>query len=251
MPYFFPADSPLIIGHRGARRHFPENTLPSFAFAKTIGSDMVECDLRITADGVIIVAHDATLQRKLVRSMTYDDICRMMPSALCPPRFEDVARFCRDASLALDVEFKEGGYEKEALAILRRYLPPDRAFITSFKDDVLAEISSIAPEYTLGLLIDVPRTRSARQPSISLLARMKACNASVLVVQKSMWRMRRSFMERLKADNIPVVLWTVNQQRTLRRAMQDGGVKGIITDRPEVAHAVRAERAHAVARVII
>ena len=52
-----------VIGHRGASGEYPENTLLAFARALEQGADALECDTRITADGVAVVIHDPTLER--------------------------------------------------------------------------------------------------------------------------------------------------------------------------------------------
>jgi glycerophosphoryl diester phosphodiesterase len=54
---------PLLIAHRGASLLAPENSLAAFAIARTQGADMMETDLRVTADGEIVLFHDSTLER--------------------------------------------------------------------------------------------------------------------------------------------------------------------------------------------
>lgn len=58
---------PLVIGHRGARGLFPENTLEGIAAAAALGIDGIELDVAITADGVPVVCHDPALNPDLVR----------------------------------------------------------------------------------------------------------------------------------------------------------------------------------------
>ena len=53
----------LAIAHRGDWRDAPENTLAAFAAAARAGADMIEIDIRCTADGRVVVAHDPTLER--------------------------------------------------------------------------------------------------------------------------------------------------------------------------------------------
>src|SRR5205823_8567532 len=53
----------LIVGHRGASTHRPENTLPSFELAAEQGADAIELDVHLTADGQLAVIHDPTLER--------------------------------------------------------------------------------------------------------------------------------------------------------------------------------------------
>jgi glycerophosphoryl diester phosphodiesterase len=54
---------PLAIGHRGLSSLYPENTVISFAAALAAGADGIEGDLHLTADGVIVLMHDDTLDR--------------------------------------------------------------------------------------------------------------------------------------------------------------------------------------------
>ncbi|HSH08636.1 MAG TPA: glycerophosphodiester phosphodiesterase [Burkholderiales bacterium] len=54
-------------GHRGARGLAPENTLPAFAQALSIGVSTLELDVGVTRDGVVVVAHDRRLNPELTR----------------------------------------------------------------------------------------------------------------------------------------------------------------------------------------
>src|SRR5258705_13143479 len=56
-----------IQGHRGTRGLAPENTLPAFARALSIGVSTLELDCAITKDGIVIVSHDATLNPDITR----------------------------------------------------------------------------------------------------------------------------------------------------------------------------------------
>ena len=62
-----PPPRPLVVGHRGARARFPENTLPALRHALTVGADGVEIDVRVSADDILVLAHDATLSTSLCR----------------------------------------------------------------------------------------------------------------------------------------------------------------------------------------
>ncbi|HEY1737167.1 MAG TPA: glycerophosphodiester phosphodiesterase, partial [Acidimicrobiia bacterium] len=54
-------ERPLVLGHRGASRGAPENTIAAFTRAAELGADGVELDVHRTADGVLVVHHDADL----------------------------------------------------------------------------------------------------------------------------------------------------------------------------------------------
>src|SRR5208283_3708941 len=55
--------APLILGHRGYRARFPENTLLAFREAFRAGADGIECDLQKTADGRFVIIHDPGTER--------------------------------------------------------------------------------------------------------------------------------------------------------------------------------------------
>src|SRR5690606_17261213 len=52
-----------ILGHRGAKGEAPENTLAGFAYAKQIGLDAIELDVRLTKDDQVVIMHDPTVDR--------------------------------------------------------------------------------------------------------------------------------------------------------------------------------------------
>ena len=65
----FPAGAQAldIQGHRGARGLRPENTLPAFAHALSLGVTTLELDCAVTRDGVVVVSHDSTLNPEITR----------------------------------------------------------------------------------------------------------------------------------------------------------------------------------------
>ncbi len=64
-----PSARPLVVGHRGARARFPENTLPALRHALSTGADGVEIDVRVSADDTPVLSHDATLSPVRCRSL--------------------------------------------------------------------------------------------------------------------------------------------------------------------------------------
>jgi glycerophosphoryl diester phosphodiesterase len=98
-----------VLGHRGARGLFPENTLEGFLAASALGVPAFELDVALTADGVVVVCHDPALNRELtrdasgdwlagqgplVRSLTYADlqgydVGRIRPGSPGASRFPD------------------------------------------------------------------------------------------------------------------------------------------------------------------
>ena len=67
------------VAHRGASADRPENTIAAFELAIAQGADVVECDVRATSDGSLLVLHDALLDRTTSGS----GALREMTSARC------------------------------------------------------------------------------------------------------------------------------------------------------------------------
>src|ERR1700680_5153521 len=85
----------VAIAHRGEHLHHPENTLPAFQAAIDLGVDFIEVDVRTTADGKLILSHDATVNRCTngqgeVAGMTFDELRTLDAGGTRMPSFDEV-----------------------------------------------------------------------------------------------------------------------------------------------------------------
>jgi len=165
---------PRWIAHRGAGKLAPENTLAAFRLGAEHGYRMFECDAKLSADGVVFLMHDATLDRTtsgqdIGGDLSWHDLSQLVAGSWhsrsfageAPPTLEALARFCLANRYLLNIEIKPTpGTEAatgEAVARLAAHLwagsavPP---LLTSFKPDALAAAQTVAPELPRGLLVD-------------------------------------------------------------------------------------------------
>ncbi len=165
---------PIWIAHRGAGKLAPENTLAAFRLGAAHGYRMFECDAKLSADGVVFLMHDATLERTTSGQGIGGDLPWQALSQLDAgswhsrayagetlPTLEALARFCRANGHLLNIEIKPTpGTEAatgEAVARLAARLWADAAvppLLTSFKPEALAAAQQTAPELPRGLLVD-------------------------------------------------------------------------------------------------
>jgi glycerophosphoryl diester phosphodiesterase len=171
---------PKVIGHRGAMAYAPENTLASFHEARRRGATWVEIDVKLTADGVPIVMHDASLKR----TTGIDRLVAETPRAELPrdvPTFEEAIACFQELGLGCNVEIKpcegrEAETARVTVATLRRCwpstLPPP--LLSSFKPGSLAAAREAAPEFarscfvnstTIGASGPTPSKRPASTPT--------------------------------------------------------------------------------------
>ena len=93
---------PLIIAHRGASHLAPENTLTAFRLAKTLGADGFECDVQITRDRHLVVAHDYLTDLKTgVHGNIPDDGVKVTENGKIVPEMKDIFQLVKDYDAVL------------------------------------------------------------------------------------------------------------------------------------------------------
>jgi glycerophosphoryl diester phosphodiesterase len=238
---------PLVIAHRGASRDAPQNTPAAFEAAIALGADAVELDVRRTADGVLVVHHNASRRGVPLTLLTYSALVRL--SRHEPPRLDTVLDLCA-GRIALDIEVKEPGYEAEVIEAASRLFPRERLLYTSFEESVITTIRRLDPSARCGLLLGPGRLRSRTQRYETLPFDLaERCGADLLAVHQ--WlapprgRSRRvpgaGLLAEAQARGFPMMVWTVDGPQRLRAYLADGRVAGIITDLPGLAVETRRE----------
>ncbi len=245
---FHREDRPLVFGHRGASAVAPENTVPAFAAARCLGADGVECDLRLSADGELVVCHDARLERLA----GLPEAVRDLPLAALRERFVLADRFpgirasiptlaeaveAGGPGLLWNLELKVGPDEeagplarRTAEAIVRLGLE-DRILISSFHPLALLAFRAAAPRLPTAFLWESPG-RPVRDGILALaLSSFAVHPEAVLVGAGTVGRWHR--FGRL------VNVWTVDEPAEVRR-LAALGVDGIVSNQPDVALAALA-----------
>jgi glycerophosphoryl diester phosphodiesterase len=188
-----------IIGHRGARNLWPENSLAGFRRTAALGIDGVEFDVHATRDGGIAVIHDPTLERTtmgsgLVSAHTADEL-RAIPlrdgGGETVSTLDAVLDVFRSSPLDLQIEIKTDafgtpypGLEAQVIDMIRRRAMGDRIVFNSFIPSILERIRSLWPEARLLASLD---RRSAEMMGglVAALDRFAAMEGCIMAVEKS------------------------------------------------------------------
>ncbi len=206
---------PLLLGHRGTRRKAPENTLAAFESALRHGCDGFEFDVRLTADHRALVCHDPKLAGIEIGRADYAQLSAREPSACC---LEDVLRDFT-ARAWLDIELKVAGLEELVVASLRQH-PPQRGYVvSSFLPDVVQAARACDQEIPLGFICD----------DLHALRLWTELPISWLIPHHSLVSTR--LIEQTHAEGKKILVWTVNEDKQMRR-LAEWGVDGIISDDP-------------------
>jgi len=201
---------PLLLGHRGARRYAPENTLAAFDLTLEHGCDGFEFDVRFTADRRAIICHDPKLAGMDVAHKVYSEIY----ARVAAPCLDHVlARFA--ARAFLDIELKVAGLEDEVFTCLQES-PARRGYVvSSFYPDVVRAVAGHG--LVSGFLCDTQRELAlwTGLPGEYVIPHYKL--ASEQLVQE------------IHAAGRKALVWTVNDEREMQR-LAEWGVEGIISD---------------------
>jgi len=223
----------IITGHRGALGTEPENTLRSFRRAVADGCDEIELDLRVTADGELVVLHDATVDRTTsgsgeVAAMSFDEL-RSLDAGLG----EVVPRWAETVA-AIEVRFQAEVKAVEAIPLLAESLRADpslaaRTMVTSFHPEVLLEVRREFPAATTGRIF-------GRTPDVAdVLALTQAAQAGAALC--GIAGLTADAVDKLHTAGLDVTAWPVPDPETLDRA-KALGVDGITTDNPHLLQRV-------------
>jgi glycerophosphoryl diester phosphodiesterase len=230
---------PLWIAHRGAGKLAPENTLAAFRLGAALGYRAFECDVKLSADGLPFLLHDATLERTSSGTGTaalvdWSGLSRLDAGGWHSrgyageplPTLEAIAAYCIRNGFALNIEIKPtpgaevetGGVVAAAAARLwaGQTLPP---LLSSFRPDALQAAREAAPALPRALLLD-----TLRDGWFDELHTLQ-CVAAVTNHQI----MDAALITRLHAADLRALVYTVNETADAER-LAALGIDGLITD---------------------
>ena len=222
-----------MLGHRGARHAAPENTFAAFELALAEGAEGVELDVRLNADGDVVVCHDVTLtrvtegsDRRAVHRMSTAE-CRAvrLPKGERLPFLADVLDWAEERKACVNVELKDGGRRPGLVAAVARLMQPRAAagnlLMSSFNPLVVLAHAAFAPAIPTAWLVDSPRL--AAQRSLTCTGNAALHPRHLLITADSM----AAWKERGQRVNT----WTVNEpERAVELARL--GVDCLISDNP-------------------
>lgn len=220
-----------MVAHRGASAHYPENTLAAFDAAVEAGADIVELDVRWSADGALVVVHDPT-------ELTLAEIRRLQPGI---PTLDEVLEHLRGRA-ALEVEIKsvpdEPGYESSGAAIarevvgaLRRHSFTD-AFISSFDAECLFQVSALDPAMATGLQVE------ASNDLDRALEVTAGRHAFLLPESSALESAGRAFIDGAHERGVRICAWTVDDPAGIERLFELGA-DAVETNDPALGVRVR------------
>lgn len=242
---------PILYAHRGAASELPENTLASFERGLEAGSDALELDVHMTADGHIVVSHDPSGERmcgvrREIRRATLAEVLRwdaghgfVAEDGSHPhrgqghriPTLNDVLARFPDVPLNIDLKQTRPPMAREAIAVIRRYRAEERVTLASFR---LAPLISARragyrgptalAQAEVALLLYSPMAVFRRLPFTGQAVQIPVRARGVELAS-------REIIDKCHALGLRVDFWTINDVAEAMRLIALGA-DGIMTDDP-------------------
>jgi glycerophosphoryl diester phosphodiesterase len=168
---------PWIIAHRGFKKKYPENTLIAFQAAMDAGVPMIELDVTLSRDRKLVVIHDATLERTTnghgsVHEYTLEELKQLDAGSWFHSDFADEplpelgeVLDLVDGRVITNIEIKSNAYEphhpvdaieKQVVDLVKQKKALDAVLISSFKAEILIQVSEIEQKPALALISSDP-----------------------------------------------------------------------------------------------
>ena len=228
----------LVIAHRGASGHAPENTLAAFRKAVGLGAAFIETDLQMTRDARFVAIHDDTVNRTTngqgaVHSFSLAEIRKLDAGAWFGsefaseriPTIEEILEFAKKHDVVFYLEIKPQGTwggEHALIAALRESGEIARTVVISFDANVIEAVRKIEPTLMTGLLYDA-QIENPIDRAVEVGARQLAVRGDLVTP---------GLIAEARSKDLQVVCWTVNHPAHMRLLMT-AGVDGIMSDYPD------------------
>jgi glycerophosphoryl diester phosphodiesterase len=214
-----------VIAHRGGIGAWRENTIEAFEGALRSGADGAELDARLTADGEVVVHHDAEVETgDRIQDLTIGELPPYVPSLS--------AALAACGSMLVDIEIKlessdpgkrpdAGRTRAVAMGVAESSARRGSVFVSSFWPDALVVLGEVAPTIATGLLVHPALDAQAAVP----VAQRLGCSS----FHPHVSAVTRQLVEVCRQCSLEVGTWTANRPDEVR-AVLDAGVDAVITD---------------------
>lgn len=255
----FEFEHPAVIAHQGGDGIRPSNTMAAFSYAVELGVDVLEMDIHSTKDGVIVVIHDATVDRTTngtgrVQDFTFEELQQLDAGYHWPtlaeesyrsdrpyrgqgvtiPSLEEVLIAFPDMPLNIEIKQKEPSIVTPLCDLFMKYdrIGSEQVLVPSFHPETITEFREVCPEIPTAVVQNEVITFFVlNKLQLHLIWTPPAEAFQVPRESAGLTVITPSFVRNLQQHGVVVHPWTINNESEMTR-MLEMGVDGIITDYP-------------------
>ena len=230
---FFQHARPLVFAHRGGGGLAPENTLPAFDNAVSLGVDGLELDVRFSRDGIVVVHHDRTLERTTNLTGNVDDRLAAELAGAGVPALATVLTRHRDQRIVIELKLNDVALADAVLDVVRAAGAGDRVCLGSFGLGALRAARRRAPHVATSAAREEVRWALYRSWCRWPVSRVGYAGYQIPEMAGRTRVVSRRFVQDAHAVGLGVQVWTVDDAADAERLLE-WGVDALITDRPDI-----------------
>lgn len=252
---------PRIVAHRGDSARFPENTLEAFFSAYEMGVDVIETDVHLSKDGVLVIWHDATLDRNTdgtgrIEDHTLEELKQFDAGYTFSPdkgqtypfrgkgirlcTLEEALKACPAQRFNIDLKTKGEAIVDVFIKVIRDNHATKRVIGASFHLSNLKSLRKKAPEILTSITTEEVRVFLLLQ-KIGLLPafpfKKRLIIFQVPVGQGFIKVITPRFVKTMHKRGAIIQVWTINEEKEMRWLFELG-VDAVMTDKPALAFQV-------------
>lgn len=239
----------ISIAHRGYSKLAPENTLAAYALALEQKPDYIECDVRRTKDGKIIISHDATVDRCTtgtgkVSDMTLDELKQLDAGSKFSPEFAGEPLPTLEEYLDLlkgksrpQIELKEEGLEEDVVAMIHARDMVDEAMVISFHYAACLRVHEIDERIKIGALKGVGHPVDDEE---AVRLADEAASVSGYFFAVNYHDVTPALVSATHSANMKMAVWTIDTEEEIRK-WADMGADAITSNDIKLLNQVLAD----------
>lgn len=229
-----------ITAHRGSSKTAPENTAAAIEAAIEELADFVEIDVQMTADGMVVLGHDANLKRvaglnRAISSLTWEELQGLDAGSWFSeqyageriPSLVEVMELCK-GKISLNIEIKNVGKDstlpEAVVALILENGMEEQCVVTSTSLNYLKQVKELAPELRTGYIISAAYGDFYSNEAVDFIS-----------IRSSF--VNEELVEKAHAEGKAIHAWTVNKKSEMER-LRLLGVDNLITDYPVLAREI-------------
>ncbi len=221
---------PLVISHAACAGHAPENTLAGIRKAIELGSEAIEIDVQLSADGVPVLMHDLTVDRTTngsgeVAELTAAELQALDAGGEPVPTLAEVLDLTKSKVL-LVMEIKAAGIEEQVAQVVHKAKALGDVMTWSFYPKALKGMRAAEPRIPCALLVEaesIPKWPKVRE---------RALKMGVQGVSVFFLGIDDAIVESCRRSGLALYCWTADQEKQME-ALVTLGVDGICSNYPD------------------
>ncbi len=226
-----PAVAAVAIAHRGDSIHHPDNTVAAIQGAWKAGADVVELDVRLSADGVLILFHDPEIKGRRVKDLTHAQLNELTPAYEVPTLEQALLAAVSGKSLLLDLKESSEPYLDQVLKqVQSSTISGVKVMLQSTNMEALAYLRKQAPADMPLLLVTDLKGIDTQEKAEQLAARLVESRLQGVTAQGRQ-HVDAAFVGAFRKSGLRYLVWTINEPERMRH-YAGLGVDGVITDDP-------------------